>query len=467
MFTYLTAGESHGKMLTAIIKNIPAGLALTKEMIDCQLARRQQGYGRGGRMKIETDRVEITSGVRHGLTLGSPVTLVITNRDWENWQEQMAVEPLPAEIGETRPETSPRPGHADLAGAIKYNTHDLRNILERASARETAIRTAVGAVCRQFLCQFGIEVWSHIVQIGEVRALTWEERRCATVGASEMGGRLHSAEWNRGEYGLHISNPTLPDATLTEFFRKVDESPLRCGDPEREREMIQWIDTCKTHGDSVGGVFEIIVTGLPVGLGSHIQWDERLDGKLAQALIAIQGIKGVEFGLGFTGAGRPGSQVHDPIYYQPMDTAHSTVAEDRDSAKSLPNPQTPSPEHPERNAQADQSQSTHRGYFFRTTNHAGGLEGGMTNGEPLIIRAAMKPIPTLMQPLHSVDLCTKAEITASKERSDVCAVPAASIVGEAVVAITLAQAFAAKFGGDSMAEIHRHFQQYQSYVEEF
>lgn len=394
MFTYFTAGESHGKQLTAIIKKVPAGLPIDTGLIDHELARRQAGYGRGGRMEIEKDCVEISSGVRHGFTLGSPVTLTVINRDWANWQEVMGVEPRPAEGGEVRWETAPRPGHADLAGAIKYNTHDLRNILERASARETAIRTAVGAVCRQFLRRFGIEVYSHVIQIGHIAAPVW-------------------AESQRGE----------------DYFRRAEESPLRCGDPEREREMTAWIDTCKMNGDSVGGVFEIVVTGLPVGLGSYVHWDERLDGRLAQALISIQGIKGVEFGLGFAGAGRPGSGVHDSIFYE---------------------------RHPDSG-----------GRFQRLTNHAGGLEGGMTNGEPLIIRAAMKPIPTLTRPLHSVDLLTKEAVTASRERSDICAVPAASVVGEGVVAIALAQAVAARFGGDSLVEMQHNFARYQAYVEEF
>ncbi|AZR74180.1 chorismate synthase [Anoxybacter fermentans] len=405
MFTYLTAGESHGKMLTAIIKKVPSGLSLTAEMINKELARRQRGYGRGGRMKIEKDRVQITSGVRHGLTLGSPISLIIKNKDWENWQDVMAVEPLADEEHQIEPMTNPRPGHADLPGAIKYNTRDLRNILERASARETAIRTAVGAVCRQFLRQFGIEIFSHVVQIGDIKAPTWGE-------LTDKKGEIVVTD----------------NKAIKNFFAQVEKSALRCGNPAIEEKMIHLIDTWRDAGDSVGGVFEIVVTGLPVGLGSYVQWDERLDGKLAQALISIQGIKGVEFGLGFSGAGMPGSKVHDQIYYQA---------------------------------------SSNGGKFYRTTNRAGGLEGGMTNGEPLIIRAAMKPIPTLMNPLHSVDILTKREIFASKERADVCAVPAASVVGEGVVAIVLAQVFAAKFGGDSMAEIRHNYKQYQAYVRSF
>ncbi|MCK4260439.1 MAG: chorismate synthase [Halanaerobiales bacterium] len=403
MFTYFTAGESHGKMLTAIIKKVPSGLSLTKEVINQELARRQRGYGRGGRMKIEKDKVEITSGVRHGSTLGSPIALTITNWDWENWQEIMTVEPLD-ECNNNQPMTNPRPGHADLTGAIKYNTYDVRNILERASARETAARTAVGAVCRQFLRQFGIEIKSHVVQIGEIKAPVW--------GELIESGQVIFADLNQ----------------VKEYFNQVEESPLRCGDSEIEEKMIELIDNWKANGDSVGGVLEIVVTGLPVGLGSHVQWDEKLDGKLAQGLISIQGIKGVEFGLGFKTAGLPGSKVHDQIYYET---------------------------------------SQDGGNYTRSTNFAGGLEGGMTNGEPLIIRAVMKPIPTLMNPLHSVDILTKEEIFASKERADVSAVPAASIVAEGVVASVLAKVFATKFGGDSMVEISRNFEEYQSYVRKF
>lgn len=416
MFTYLTAGESHGKMLTAIIKKLPAGLPLSEAAINNELARRQCGYGRGGRMKIEQDRVGITSGVRHGLTLGSPVTLIIKNRDWENWEKAMSIEPLSyseKEDGDSRAiirsESNPRPGHADLAGAIKYRTWDVRNILERASARETAARTAVGAVCRQFLREFGIDVHSHVVQIGSVKAPTWYE---LPVG--------------------HIP------AQLAQFMAQVESSPVRCGTPEREAEMIQLIDQWRANGDSLGGIFELIVAGLPIGLGSHVQWDERLDGQLAQALMSIQAIKGVEVGAGFEGAGWPGSRAHDEIYYR--GEAGGT------------------------NSGVDAPRSS---LFYRPTNYAGGLEGGMTNGEALIIRAAMKPIPTLANPLHSVDLLTRAETLASKERSDVCAVPAASIVGEAAVAIVLAQAFAAKFGGDSLSEMRANYEQYQNYVRDY
>lgn len=403
MFSYLTAGESHGKSLTTIIKKVPSGMPLTTEMINHDLRRRQMGYGRGGRMKIEQDQIEITSGVRFGKTLGSPIALNIKNRDWENWQEQMAVEE-PIAVQNLATLTNPRPGHADLAGGIKYNCHDLRNILERASARETAARTAVGAVARQFLRQFGIEVWSHVIQIGPIKAVNW----------LEMCDKVRTINPNNIE---EVKN----------YFADVDDSSLRCGDHLITEKMIKLIDEWKDKGDSVGGVFELIVTGLPVGLGSHIHWDEKLDGKLAQGLISIQGIKGVEFGLGFEAAEVPGSLVHDQIYYQP----------ERECG------------------------------FVRSTNQAGGLEGGISNGEQLIMRAAMKPIPTLMKPLHTIDILTKEEVYASKERADICAVPAASVVGEAVVAIILAKAFLEKFGGDSLEEVKHNYEQYLEYVRSY
>ena len=433
MFTYLTAGESHGKTLTAIIKKIPSGLPLTQEMIDVELARRQCGYGRGGRMKIEQDRVEITSGVRYGKTLGSPLTLQITNRDWINWTKVMSIEPLDEVVlvGDAeqsmdvefagsvekhatatagifgKMEVQPRPGHADLTGAIKYRTKDMRDILERASARETAARTAVGAVCREFLRHFGVEIWSHVIQIGKVIGPDWYE--LALVEDKD--------------------NYPPPRVPIRHYFAEVEKSPVRCGDERIAQRMMHQIDSCREEGDSLGGVFEIAVTGVPVGLGSYIQWDERLDGKLAQALTSIQAIKGVEFGIGFDLAGRLGSQAHDEIFYQRyMDEG---------------------------------------GEFYRSTNYAGGLEGGMTNGESLVLRAVMKPIPTLTNPLHTVDVLTKEETFASKERSDVCAVPAASVVGEAAVAIVLAQAMASKFGGDNLTEMQDNFRRYLDYVRNY
>lgn len=401
MFTYFTAGESHGKRVTAIIKRVPAGLTLETDLINKELIRRQEGYGRGGRMEIEKDRVQISSGVRHGKTLGSPITMSIENKDWENWQEIMGIGPQTEDQGEAM--TKPRPGHADLAGAIKYNSRDMRNIIERASARETAARTAVGAVCKQFLSQFGIKVFSHVVQIGSVEAPTF--------------GALEQIEQNRSEYNIKSVN---------NYFDRVEKSPLRCGDKEIEEEMIELIDNWQEAGDSVGGVAELVVFGLPVGLGSHVHWDEKLDGKLAQALIGIQAIKGVEFGAGFESAALQGSEVHDEIFY-------------------------------------DQDRSR----FYRPTNRAGGLEGGMTNGEPLVIRIAMKPIPTLTNPLHSVDIDSKQVRFASKERADVCAVPSASIVGEGLVATVLAKTFSKKFGGDSMGEIIKNYKAYLEYINSY
>ncbi len=401
MFTYLTAGESHGKEITAIIKQVPAGLELKKDLINQELIRRQGGYGRGGRMEIEKDRVEITSGVRHGKTLGSPITLVIENKDWENWQKEMS--PEPSDIKETEAVTKPRPGHADLAGALKYNTKDVRNILERASARETAIRTAVGSVCKQFLTEFDININSHVIQIGPVKAPSWSE-----LDMTEK----HSDKYDQEE--------------LDNYFKIVEDSPLRCGNKEVEKEIIKLIDETKQAGDSIGGVIELVVLGLPVGLGSHVHWDEKLDGKLAQALISIQAIKGVEFGVGFNSAKLRGSKVHDEIFY------------DQDGSQ-----------------------------FYRSSNQAGGIEGGISNGEPLLIKIAMKPIPTLKNPLHSVDLNSKEAEFASKERSDICAVPSASIVGEAVVATVLARAFSQKFGGDSIQEIARNYQSYKEYLKKY
>lgn len=385
MFQYLTAGESHGKALTAIIEGLPSGLPIEENYINQQLARRQKGYGRGGRMQIEKDRAEILSGVRFTLTLGSPVTLLIRNKDWENWEEVMA--PGVGEIPESKIVSKPRPGHADLAGAIKYNHQDIRNILERASARETAARVAVGAVGRSLLEQFGVKLTSHVVEIGEIKA---QVRELPAVG---------------------------------EIQQISEASEVRCLDSLAEEAMKQRIDKAKAEGNSLGGIFEIVVDNLPIGLGSHVHWDRRLDGRLAGALMSIQAIKGVEIGLGFDAARREGSLAHDELFY--------------DSTK---------------------------GVAYRKTNYAGGLEGGITNGERLIVRVAMKPIPTLYQPLNSFDLKTKEAYQASIERSDVCAVPAAAVVGEAMTAIVLAQAFQEKFGGDSLEEMKRNYHTYQEYV---
>jgi chorismate synthase len=382
VFRFLTAGESHGEALTAVIDGVPAGLSLTESDIDTDLARRQRGYGRGGRMKIERDRVHILSGVRWGRTLGSPITLQITNRDWENWKETMAVAaPTPGAV--PKEVTRPRPGHADLAGAMKYGHHDIRNVLERSSARETTARVAVAGVARRLLAEFGVTILSHVTEIGGVRV------------------------------------PETLDVAWDEIARRAEASEVRCADPETEAAIIAAIDEARAKGDTLGGVFEVVAIGCPVGLGSYVQWDRRLDGRLAQAFSAIQAIKGCEFGLGFETARRPGSAVHDEILF--------------DAATG----------------------------FRRTTNNAGGLEGGVTNGQPLIVRAAMKPLSTLRTPLRSVDVATKEPVEAVVERSDVCAVPAAGVVGEAMMAIVLADAFLEKFGGDSVGEIARNYAAYQ------
>lgn len=390
---YITAGESHGPQLTAIIEGLPAGLEIATEQIDRQLLRRQQGYGRGDRMKIEQDRAEILSGVRWGRTLGSPVTLVVKNRDWENWLEKMS--PLAEHDGLAEAVTRPRPGHADLAGGMKYGHRDLRNILERSSARETAVRVAVGAVARRFLEELGIRIGGMVTELGGVSARP-------------------------------VSAP------LPELWEKAAASELFCCDPDAEVEMKRLIDHTKAAGDTLGGVVEVQVSGLPPGLGSHVQWDRKLDARLTMALMSIQAIKGVEVGLGFEAARRPGSKVHDEI-------AYDRIAQERGAVTA----------------------------YVRPTNNAGGLEGGMTTGEPLILRAAMKPIPTLYTPLQSVDIATHEPYEASVERSDICAVPAALVVAEAVVAIELACAVLEKFGGDSMEEIIRNRDGYLASIRSF
>lgn len=380
---YLTAGESHGPQLTAIIEGIPAGMPLLATDINEQLARRQQGYGRGGRMKIEKDTVELLSGLRWGKTLGSPLTLVVKNRDWENWLEKMS--PLPEHEGKAETVTRPRPGHADLSGAIKYGHEDLRNILERSSARETAIRVAVGAVARIFLAQLGIQIGGMVTELGGITA--------------------------------NVAEPDFP-----KLWAKAAASELFCCDEKAEAEMKQLIDHAKASGDTLGGMVEVQVIGLLPGLGSHVQWDRKLDARLAMALMSIQAIKGVEIGIGFDSARKPGSQVHDEIGYNPDNG------------------------------------------YLRYSNNAGGIEGGMTTGEPLILRAAMKPIPTLYKPLRSVDMRSHEPFEASVERSDTCAVPAALVVAEAVVAIELMNAVQEKFGGDSLAEIIRNRDAYLEYL---
>jgi len=377
VFRFLTAGESHGEALVAVIDGVPAGLPLTEADINGDLARRQRGYGRGGRMKIERDQVHVLSGVRWGATLGSPITLSIANRDWENWKATMGI--AVPEAGTAKKEvTRPRPGHADLAGAMKYGHRDIRNVLERSSARETTARVAVAGVAKRLLAEFGITILSHVTEIG--------------------GARI-------GELGI----------AWDEVARRAEASEVRCADPAAEAAMIAAIDDAKAKGDTLGGVFEVVAVGCPVGLGSYVQWDRRLDGRLAQAFCSIQAIKGCEFGMGFETARRPGSGVHDEILF---DASHG---------------------------------------FNRSTNNAGGLEGGVTNGQAVVVRAAMKPLSTLRTPLKSVDLATKEVVEAVVERSDVCAVPAAGIVGEAMMAIVLADAFLEKFGGDGIDEIrHNH-----------
>ena len=384
LLDFCTAGESHGRQLTAIVTGLPAGLAVEAGAIDHELARRQCGYGRGGRMQIESDEVLITSGVRHGRTLGSPVTLVIENHDWPNWQQEMAVAPPGASFASQRVVSVPRPGHADLAGAAKFGHRDMRNVLERASARETAARVAVGAICRQLLTEFAIAVHSCVINIG----------------------------------GIVATVPQRPD---DEFWTKVEESDVRCGNQAAAQEMRAAIDQAKAQGDTVGGEFEVHVSGVPPGLGSNGTWQERLDARLAAAAMSIPAIKSVEIGLGKQVADRPGSQVHDPI-------------EARDPGDSWP--------------------------FSRPTNNAGGIEGGISNGEPVVMRAAMKPLPTLTQPLPSVGLPSLKPSPAHAERSDVCAVPAASVVGEAMVAFVLAQALHEKFGGDSLIDMKAAWEAY-------
>ena len=394
MLRYFTAGESHGPCLTMIIDGVPAGLAIDVAKINHDLWRRQQGYGRGGRMLIEKDEVNIRSGIRWGETLGSPVALGIENRDWKNWTKKMSASP--ADRDEKIAVTKPRPGHADLTGVLKYGRSDIRDILERASARDTVSRTAVGSFAKQLLAPFGIRVMGYIRSIGNVAA-------------------------------------NLEGLSYEETYARAEDSPVRTADPEAEEKMIALIEECKKEGNTLGGIFEVVALGLPPGLGTHTQWDRKLDGRLAQALMSIQAIKGVEIGLGFEMARRRGSQVHDEIFFDP-----SKMVTD-ETPRIVPTG------------------------FYRGSNNSGGTEGGMTNGAPLVVRVAMKPISTLMSPLQSVDLRTKQATDASVERSDVCAAPAAAVVGESVVAFELANAFLEKFGGDSLREITRN---YESYLEQ-
>jgi chorismate synthase len=378
----ITAGESHGPGLTCIIEGLPAGLTLDQEAINRDLARRQLGHGRGGRMKIERDRAEMTGGVRHGRTLGGPVALQVVNRDYANWEERMNPWPVEAQTKEVH---LPRPGHADLVGTQKYGLSDVRDILERASARETAARVAGGAVAKAFLAALGVSVHSHVIQITGVTA------------------------------------PRRDDLKPADFAH-VDESPVRCLDPEASRAMVAEIDRLRKANESLGGVFEVRAFGLVPGLGSHVSWEERLDGRLAQALVSIQAIKAVSIGDGFEVAGVPGSQAHDEIFF-----------DDR------------------------------RG-FYRETNRAGGVEGGMTTGEPLVVRASMKPLPTLTKPLRSVDIATHEPAEALRERTDSCTVPAAGVVGEAMVAFVLADAYRRKFGGDHIDDVRAALDSYEGRI---
>ncbi len=388
MFRFETAGESHGECLLATLTGLPAGIPIAPDAINHELWRRQQGFGRGGRMKIETDRVSIVSGVRHGKTIGSPIGMIIANADWKNWTESLPVEA--GDMAHHKPVSRPRPGHADLSGAIKYDFPDARYILERASARETTARVAVGAVAKQFLANFGIEVLSHVIAVG------W--KRLERVAAWEE---------------------------IVEHSRKT-EVLLGCVDPATEQEMKAIVDEAYRTGDTVGGIFEVVAHGLPAGLGSHITWDSRLDGKLAQAIVSMQAVKGVEVGFAEEGSQSFGSKVQDTIHYN---------REERQ--------------------------------FFRGNNRAGGIEGGMTNGEDLRVRGFLKPISTLRRPLESVDLETRESAKAAYERSDVCVVPAAGVIGEAMVAIVLAGAMLGKFGGDSLREAKRNFDGYLEQVRNF
>ncbi|UCD36529.1 MAG: chorismate synthase [Nitrospiraceae bacterium] len=418
---YLTSGESHGRALLCTIDGVPSNLMLLEDDINNDLARRQRGYGRGGRMKIESDRAEILSGVRHGITMGSPVSLLIENRDWENWQDIMSPEPAARRLEQGRlairsrdprklPVTRPRPGHADLPGALKYGHRDLRNVLERSSARETAARVAVGAIAKKLLAVFGIEVMSYVTEVGGI--------------CIENTGRR--------------SQITDVKKVLS-LFKRAEASEVRCPDKKTEEKIVNRITTAMRNGDTLGGVFEVIVTGVPAGLGSYSQWDRKLDARLSYAIMAIQAVKGVEVGLGFETARRRGSDVMDEIYYRTQKPG----------------------------TRAKTARGEAAGGFYRKTNNAGGIEGGMSNGMPIVIRAAMKPIPTLRRPLSSVDIESKKTFRAAYERSDVCAVPAASVIGEAVTAISIADSFLAKFGGDSLEEIGRNYRGYLRQMREF
>jgi chorismate synthase len=390
MLRFYTAGESHGQALLAFVSGLPAGMPVDVASINHELHRRQLGYGRGGRQKIEKDKADIFAGVRHGQTIGAPIAVRIENRDWANWEKILPVEASDSPETTSKKLVAPRPGHADLAGSQKFNFHDARYVLERASARETAARVAAGSFARQLLEQFGVRIASHTIQVGHVRlerAARWEE-------ILEVCGDL--------------------------------ESPLRCVDLEIQEKMKLEVDTALKAGDTVGGVFEIVVHNVPIGLGSHAQWDEKLDGRLAQALMSVQAIKAVEIGSGILSAGSYGSEVQDEISYD---------------------------------------KQTHK--FQRSSNRAGGLEGGITNGEDVVIRGFLKPISTLRKPMGTADMVTKEPVKAAYERSDWCVVPAGGVAGEAMVALVLADAFLQKFGGDSLAETRRNFESYGRQIDEF
>jgi len=405
-FRFITAGESHGRGLTTIVEGMVAGLALEAAYINKELKRRQQGYGRGPRMGIEEDKAEIISGIRYGLTIGSPIALFIANRDWENWQETISVAPVDKEA---EPVTRPRPGHADLAGVIKYGLGDIRPILERASARETAARVAAGAIAKRFLEELGIAIHSHTVAIGGVKAPLRDD------SLRHYGlGEASSIDW-----------------------QQVEASPVRCTDAETEREMVAAIDQAKAEGDTLGGVFELIAVGVPIGLGAHVSWDRRLDGRIAQAIVSINAVKGVEIGAGFALAGLRGSQAHDIVEPSPTVTVSRSSERSEEAAKqSLP--------------------------WHHATNRAGGIEGGISNGEDIVVTAVVKPIATLAKPLPSVDLRSGEMVNAHYERSDVCVVPAAGVIGEAMLAIVLADACLQKFGGDNLKETLANYRHYLS-----
>ena len=413
---FVTAGESHGKALVVIVEGVPAGLPIAAAFVDHDLGRRMQGYGRGARMKIEQDRIEWLSGVRAGETLGSPIAMLIHNRDWANWEDVMAAEGTPGDVRRRRV-TRPRPGHADLVGVLKYDRLDARDILERASARETAARVAAGAVARRLLEELGVEIGSHLVSLGGIRA---------TVPA-ELPAPLNAAS---------------------------DASQVRTLDRVAETGMIARIDRAKQDGDTLGGEIEVVARGLPVGLGSHVSWDRKLDGRLAGMLMSIPAVKGVEIGMGFEAARRPGSQVHDPIVAASATGRTGAVPGSEAEPSAVPDAPAAS------NARLDGPASDPRAGFRRVGNNAGGLEGGMTTGEPLVVRVAMKPISTLMSPLKTVNLATGGEANAQSERSDVTAVPAMGVIAEALVALVLADAMLEKFGGDALSETRRNLDGY-------